>query len=123
MLRNRFRIHQAKKALTIDDFNTAMIESAKETIGCTKTCKSEWISTDTWRKIEERRQLYKKALDTMSPSLKERAVAQYREKDKQVVTSLRRDKPQYVERLATEAEEGYEDSLPDHKETTWRQRT
>ena len=39
----------------------------------------------------------KKALDSKSPSLKERAVAQYREKDKQVKTSARRDKRQYVE--------------------------
>ena len=97
------------------------------------------------------KQLKKTALDSKSPSLNERAVALYREKDKQVKTSARRDKRQYVERLATEAEaepmdmktvyqitgklhgdrgqnqdltvKGYEDSLPDHKETTWRQRT
>ena len=46
----------------------------------------------------------KKELDSKSPSLKESAVAQYREKDKQVKTSARRDKRQHVERMATEAE-------------------
>ena len=45
-----------------------------------------------------------KALDSKSPSLKERAVAQYREKDGQVSTSARRDQRQCVERLETEAE-------------------
>ena len=50
------------------------------------------------------RQLKRKALDSKSTSLKERAVAQYREKDKQVKTSASRDIREYVERLATKAE-------------------
>ena len=104
MPRNCISILQDETALTIDNFNTAMMESAIERIRYTKTRKDEWISSDTWRKIEERRQLKKKALDSKSTSLKERAVTQYREKDKQVKTSARRDKRQYVERLATEAE-------------------
>ena len=37
MLRNGFSILQDETALTVDDFNTAMMESAKETIGYTKT--------------------------------------------------------------------------------------
>ena len=40
-LKNRFSILQDETALTTDDLNTSMIESAKETIGCTKTCKTE----------------------------------------------------------------------------------
>ena len=54
--------------------------------------------------MEERRQLIKKTLDPKSPSLNERAVAQYREKDKQAKIPTRRDKRQYVERFATESE-------------------
>ena len=102
-LMNHFSILQDETALTIDNFNIAMMESAKETIGCTKTCKSEWIAPITWRKIEEMRQLKLKALDSKSPSLKDRAVAQHREKDKQVKTAWR-DKGEHVERLETEAE-------------------
>ena len=100
-LRNRFSILQDETAVTIDNFSTVMMESAKETIGCTKTCKSEWITPDTWRIIEKRRQLKKKALDSKSHSLKERAVTQNIVKNKQVKTSSRR---LYIERLATEAE-------------------
>ena len=66
------------------------------TIGYRKTCKTEWISPDIWRIIEEMEQLTKKALDSRSHSLSE--------EDKQVKKSARRDKRQYVERLATEAE-------------------
>ena len=105
MLGDRLSILHDETAMTIDNFNTAMMESAKETIGYTKACKSEWISLDIWRIIEERRQLKKKALESKSPSLKERALAQYREKDKQ---TARRDKRQYAHRLATEAEEAAE---------------
>ena len=54
-LNNCFSIHQDEMAMTIDDFNTAMMESAKETIGYTNTCKSEWVCPDTSRKIEDRR--------------------------------------------------------------------
>ena len=90
--------------LTIDDFNAAMMESAKETIGCTKTCKSEWISPCTWKTIEESRQLEKKAFDSKSPSLKKKAASQYREKEEQGKISARRYKREYVERLTTEAE-------------------
>ena len=44
-LRNSLSIHQDETALTIDDFNIAMMESAKETIGYTDR-KSEWIYPD-----------------------------------------------------------------------------
>ena len=104
-LRNRFSIPpQDETALTFTDFSTAMMESAKETFGYTKTCKFEWISPDIWRTIEKRRQLEKMALDSKSSRLKNGAVVQYREKDKQVRTSAIRDKRRYVERLAIEAE-------------------
>lgn len=48
-----------------------MIEAEMETIGYRYSTKSEWISTNAWRTIEERRQMTKKLLDTKSPRLKE----------------------------------------------------
>ena len=59
-LRNSFSILQDEAALTIDDFNNAMMESAKGIIRYTKTHKSEYISPGTWRTIEDRRQLKEK---------------------------------------------------------------
>ena len=61
-IRIRFGIFHDETALTNDDLNTAMMESAKEIIEYTKTCKSEWIIPDTWRTIEEWRQMKTEAL-------------------------------------------------------------
>ena len=107
-LKNHFAILQDETALTIDSFNTAMKEAAKETIGYRKSTKNEWLSDDTWKSIEERRQIKKQLLDSKSPRLKERTAAQYREKDKEVKTSARRDKRQYIEQLAEKAERAAE---------------
>ena len=93
---NYLSILQDETATTIDDFNTSMIESAKETIGYTKTWKCEWIYPDTWRTIEERRQLKKNAFD--SKSLVSKRVQSLNAERK---TSARRDKRLHVERLAT----------------------
>jgi hypothetical protein len=83
--------------MTIDSFNKAMKEAAEETIGYRKSTKTEWISNDTWKTIEERRQIKKKLLDTKSPRLKEQVSIQYREKDREVKNSARQDKRQYIE--------------------------
>ena len=55
-------------------------------------------------KIDERRALKQKVLNTKSPRLKEQAEHQYRLKDKEVKRSARFDKRVYVEDLAKQAE-------------------
>ncbi|KAK3540972.1 hypothetical protein QTP86_007688 [Hemibagrus guttatus] len=95
-------------ALTIDSFNKALKEAAEETIGYRKNVKTEWISNDTWKTIEERRQIKKKLLDSKSPRLKERITSWYREKDREVKTSTRRDKRRHIEQLAEDAERAAE---------------
>ena len=69
--RSRICILQDNVDLTIDDLNIAMMESVLGTIGYTKTCKSDWISPDTWRSVKEIRQFKKKASDSKSPCLKQ----------------------------------------------------
>ena len=107
-LKNRFAIFQDDAALTIASFNQAMKEAAEETIGYRKSAKTEWLSNDTWKAIEERRLVKKKLLDSKSPRLKERMATLYRGKDREVKTSARRDKRRYVEKLAEEAERAAE---------------
>jgi len=51
-----------------------------------------WISTESWRKIEERRKLQKKIRDARSERLKSSAQNNYTEEDKEVKRSLRKDK-------------------------------
>lgn len=58
--------------------------------------------------MEERKQLKKNFLDAKSPRLKERAVALYREKDKEVKKSARIDKRTYTDKLAQRAQRAAE---------------
>lgn len=47
---------------------------------------------DSWRKTEERRKLKRKIDDARSERLKNKARDEYREKDKEMKRSLRKDK-------------------------------
>ena len=53
---------------------------------------NDWISGETYRKIEERRRLKEKIGSTRSVRLKKRATAAYALKDKEVKASARADK-------------------------------
>ena len=64
-----------------------------------KKCQS-WISTESWRKIEERRKLKRKIDDARSERLKNKARNEYREKDKETKRSLRQDKRDWVNNIA-----------------------
>ena len=125
-LRNRFRIlqmsdqndmgaddqqnsEQPDQAESIDNMwqkiKTTYTETALKVLGRRKKkCKS-WISTESWKKIEERRKLKKKIGDSRSERLKNKARIDYREKDKEVKRSLRKDKRDWINGVAQEAED------------------
>ena len=86
-----------------EQFKKVYNESAKKVLGEKKRMKSDWISEETYRKIEERRRLKEKIGCTRSARLKERATAAYVEKDK-VKASARGDKRRKLNNLAEEAE-------------------
>ena len=69
-----------------------------------KKCKS-WISPESWRKIEERRTLKKKTGDARSERLKNKTRIDYREKDKEVKRSPRKDKRDWINGVAQEPED------------------
>jgi len=56
-----------------------------------KKCQS-WISMESWRKVEEKRKLNRKIDDARSERLKDKVRNEYREKDKEIKRSLRKDK-------------------------------
>ena len=62
--------------------------------------KSDWISGENYRKIEERRRLKEKIGCKRSARLKERATAAYVVKDKEVKVSTRADKRKRLNNLA-----------------------
>ena len=74
---------------------TAYTETALKVLGRRKKCKS-WINTESWTKIEERKRLKKKIGVARSERLKNKARNDYREKDKMVKRSLRKDNRDWI---------------------------
>ena len=64
----------------------------------------QWITPETWRKINERREAKDNLLNAKSPRLTRRAKEECKIKDKEVKRSARRDKRVFVEESANEAE-------------------
>ena len=103
-LRNRFNVLQNDTAMTIDSFNNTILETAKECIGFRKKIRKEWMTENTWNAIEERKRIRNRMLNAKSPRLKERFQIEYREKDKEIKSSARRDKKTHTEHLTEEAQ-------------------
>lgn len=78
---------------------TAYSESNKASLGTTKHKKNDWITTETWQSIENRRDLKKKILGAKSERLQERYKVQYRDPDRKVKKMVRADKRGYMEDL------------------------
>ena len=79
-------------------------ETAKNVLGFKKRKSKNWISAKSWEKIEERRKLKMKVNETKSDRLRSRLQAEYQSKDKEVKRSVRKDKREWAEHIAREAE-------------------
>jgi len=78
-------------------------ESAVKVAGLKRGSRKErWISEDTWKLIDERKIL--KMQMEQKKRKNQTAAINYKIKDKQVKRSCKRDKQQYLERKADEAE-------------------
>ena len=87
-----------------NNVKTAYSATAKKVLGYRKRKSKTWISMDSWKEIEERRKLKKKINDAKSERLRKRWQEEYRKKDKLVKRSLRRDKREWANDIAKEAE-------------------
>ena len=85
-------------------FNQTLVEAGKKVLGPRRRKKEEWITTDTWKKIEDRKEKKRKILSTRSARLKAQMKESYRNLDKEVKRSTRADKKRYIEKIAEEAE-------------------
>ena len=110
-IRNRF---QALADTTEDDtsvntkwdvIKNTYVDAAIKILGYKKKNNKKWITPGTWQKIEERKQLKAKLLNTKSLRLQEQVKKAYTSKDKEVKRSARKDKRSFVEGLALEAEQ------------------
>ena len=104
----RFQVLVTDNAEDIEEkwgqFKKVFNESAKKVKGEKRRMKSDWISGETYRKIEERQRLKVKIGCTLSARLKERAAVAYVVKDKEVKASAQADKWRRLNNLAEEAE-------------------
>ena len=80
-------------------------ETAKEVIGYRKSNQKEWLSQDTWEKIEERRMIREQLLPVHDDERRHDLERLYQSKDREVKRSARKDKRKYISDLAGEAED------------------
>ena len=97
-------ILQEEQELNIDSFNQALMETSKTLLGYRRKKKEEWIKSDTWTTIDERKATKKKLNDAKSQRMKEQLQSRYSELDKEVKRKTRADKRGFIENLADEAE-------------------
>ena len=114
-LKNKFQVltdaenYTQTESVGIDtawkQIRSAYTQTSEACLGRGRKRRKEWITTDTWKAIENRRALKKRVLETKSERLKERYKQQYREADQTVKRMTRANKRAYMEGLAREAEE------------------
>ena len=76
-LKNRFHVLQEEQEMNIDSFNQVLTETSKSLLGYRKNRKEEWIKTDTWKTIDERKETKKKINDTKSQRIKNQLQTRY----------------------------------------------
>ncbi|CAG2225172.1 unnamed protein product [Mytilus edulis] len=78
--------------------------TSEKIIGFRKSSSKQWLTSDTWKAVDERAKLKEKVLSTRSSRLKEQTQKEYAEKDKEVKKRARKDKKNHLEERAEEAE-------------------
>ena len=71
-LKNSYSVLQNETEITIYAFSQVIQEAGDTILGYRKTQTEEWISQLTWKAIEDRKQIKKRALYAKSPRLKEK---------------------------------------------------
>ncbi|KAL7874949.1 hypothetical protein SRHO_G00059190 [Serrasalmus rhombeus] len=93
----------------------AYVKSAEEILGFRKGKNKPWISHNSWKLIEERRNIKNRINSTCSERMQNRMKEEYREKDREVKKSVREDKRRWVaekaERAQNAAENGKQKEL------------
>ena len=79
--------------------------TCEETLGRKKADQREWISAESSRRIQERKLKKAAVNNSRTRAAKQRAQEEYSESNKEVRRSIRKDRREYIEGLAQEAEE------------------
>ena len=73
-------------------------------IGYKEKGQKPWIGKESWNLVEERRKLKSNCEQAKSNIIKQNLQEDYRNKDKEVKRSMRKDKRKWADDLASEAE-------------------
>ena len=87
---------------------SAFDATGREVLGCRQRQHKPWISDDTIKKIEERRETKHKVIQARTRAKRQRLRQEYSECDKEVKRSAKNDKRDFVEELATQAQKAAE---------------
>ena len=82
----------------------AFCETAKEVLGYRTKKGKSWISSDSWKGNEERRQLKRKVPGIKSERIRARLQKDCRQKDQEVKRRRKRDKREWANGIAQEVE-------------------
>ena len=111
-LSNRFQLLQELTEGRETDIETQWEDSKKlwhntceEVLGKKATQRKEWISADTIQKLEARKKRKTDLNTSRTRAAKAKAQIEYRTVDGEVKRSIRNDKRDYIENLASQAEE------------------
>jgi hypothetical protein len=82
----------------------AFTETANNKLGHKEIGKNPWITRDSWKKVDEKRELKNNTVKIRSGRLKERLRKGYQEKDKEVKQSMRKYRREWTDNMTEEAE-------------------
>ena len=124
-LRNRFQVLQELITNDTDahdlwkETKEALTETCQEVLGPKKNQHKDWISVDTLQKIQARRLKREAVNERRTRASKAAAQAEYTKAHKEVKRSVKKDKRDYIDSLAQEAEEAaYHGNMKDLYMTT-----
>ena len=83
-------------------------DTAEEVLGLKSRSTKPWISSESWIKIDERKELKRKMVSTRSERIREMHGYAYSVKDKDVKKQLKKDKNDWAEKIAEEAQRAAE---------------
>ena len=88
-----------------ESFKSVFNESAKTVLGYKMKKSKSWITADSWKKIDNRRAMKRMVDDAKSSRQKTLKKEEYQRLDKEVKSSLRKDKREWSNNIAQEAED------------------
>ena len=103
-VRNRFQVLEEGNiedpVLKYEGAVEIYTEAAKQVLGSSKKISKPWITNNTWKMVDERKEIKKRLEGTRSERLKVRLSEEYKQKNKGVKKSAREDKRKWYNMMA-----------------------